>query len=422
MSPCLPDSWRLLHTEEVAEKIMVGIASAATHAYTDRGVLLLRNQNIREGHIDLGDVLYIDAVYELTHGRKRLRAGDVVTVRTGYPGLSAVVPPELHGAQCFTSLITRPIPQIITSEFLCAFINSPPGKRQFASGEAGAAQKNVNASTLAKMFVPVPPLDEQKAIVNVLSAWDRGIGQLEGVIAAKERRKRGLMQQLLTGKRRFPEFGNPAMRGNELAEGWERRHIGELFQEVTDKVGSKEVPPYSITAGTGFVSHEEKWGKNIAGSQHSNYTLLRKGQFSYNKGNSKRYPCGCMYLLKHADEIAVPSVFISFESRGRVCDEFYEQYFMADLCARELRKYITSGARSDGLLNISKSDFLSIRVPTPTLAEQRRIAALLYACDAELERLRAQLTALKQQKKGLMQKLLTGEVRISAKGGVENVS
>jgi len=121
----LPHHWRLCRTDEIAEKVMVGIACAATHAYADTGVLMLRNQNIREGHIDLNDVLFITPEYEKTHRRKRLCPGDVLTVRTGYPGVSAVVPVELDGAQCFTSLITHPNKKIIVPEFLCAFINSP---------------------------------------------------------------------------------------------------------------------------------------------------------------------------------------------------------------------------------------------------------------------------------------------------------
>jgi type I restriction enzyme S subunit len=120
-----------------------------------------------------------------------------------------------------------------------------------------------------------------------------------------------------------------------------------------------------------------------------------------------------MYLLKHSDEIAVPNVFISFERRNEtVCNEFYEQYFIADYCARELRKYITSGARSDGLLNLNKADFFSIKVPLPGFKEQQRVAQILSAADAEIETHQKHLSALKEQKKGLMQQLLTGKKRV----------
>lgn len=270
-------------------------------------------------------------------------------------------------------------------------------------------QKNLNGGLIKEILVPVPPYLEQQKITQILSTWDKAIEKLETLIATKQKRKKALMQQLLTGKKRFAEFDGD----------WKEVELGKLFKEVKDKVGTEQVIPHSITAGTGFVSHEEKWGKDISGSQYENYTLLRKGQFSYNKGNSKRYACGCMYLLKHADEIAVPNVFISFERRNEnFCNEFFEQYFMADYCARELRKYITSGARSDGLLNLNKADFFSIKVPLPGFNEQQKIASVLTAADTEIETHQKQLAALKQQKKGLMQQLLTGKKRVKVDGHV----
>jgi Restriction endonuclease S subunits len=257
---------------------------------------------------------------------------------------------------------------------------------------------------LIELPIKTPPIYEQQKIAQILSTWNKAIEKLQSLIAAKQKRKKALAQQLMTGKKRFAEF----------TEQWKEVQLGKLFKEIHDKVGMGKVIPHSITAGTGFVSHEEKWGKDISGSQYENYTLLKKGQFSYNKGNSKKYACGCMYMLKHADVIAVPNVFISFERRqANVCNEFYEQYFIADYCARELRRYITSGARSDGLLNLNKADFFSIKVPYPPFEEQQKIASVLAAADQEIEILQKQLTALKEQKKGLMQQLLTGKKRVS---------
>src|SRR5689334_15671060 len=90
---------------ELCDRITVGIASAATHAYRPSGVPMIRNTNIKEGHIEANDLLYLDSDYEYKHRNKRLRAGDVVVVRTGNPGIAAVVPKTLENAQCFTSLV-----------------------------------------------------------------------------------------------------------------------------------------------------------------------------------------------------------------------------------------------------------------------------------------------------------------------------
>lgn len=151
---------------------MVGIASAATHAYADSGVPMFRNQNIKPGRIDDRDVLYISSDFERLHRNKRLRAGDVVVVRTGYPGVSAVIPKKFDGAQCFTSLIVRPDIEKLDANFLCHFMNSSMGRRLSSAAEAGGAQKNLNAGALETMILPVPPLADQHRIAQILSTWD----------------------------------------------------------------------------------------------------------------------------------------------------------------------------------------------------------------------------------------------------------
>lgn len=104
----IPVDWDVMPLWKIAEKIMVGIASAATHAYRNKGVVMFRNQNIKPGYLDDSDVLYISEDYEDTFKNKRLKSGDLLTARTGYPGTTCIVPAQYEGAQSFTTLITRP--------------------------------------------------------------------------------------------------------------------------------------------------------------------------------------------------------------------------------------------------------------------------------------------------------------------------
>jgi len=197
----IPASWEFNVLEDCA-KCMVGIASSATHAYTNKGILLLRNQNIKEGWLDLKDVLYVTEDYELQHKNKRLKAGDILTVRTGYPGISAVVPKELENSQSFTTLIIRPNPKMVLSEYLCYYINSEMGKSYFNNSKAGGGQQNVGSKTLEKMSLPLPPLPDQRQIAEILTTVDEKIGVLQDKKVQYQTLKRGLMQQLLTGQRR----------------------------------------------------------------------------------------------------------------------------------------------------------------------------------------------------------------------------
>jgi type I restriction enzyme S subunit len=195
----IPKSWEIVELSEIA-KCTVGIATSTTHAYCEYGVLLLRNQNIKDGKIELKDVLYITPEFDELNKTKRLREDDIITVRTGYPGISAVVPRELEGSQSFTTLIIRRESEIILSKFLCYFINSEKGKTFFQSNQAGGGQQNVGSKTLESMKIIVPTLDEQNQIVEILTSIDDKYEVLSEKKTHYQELKQGLMQQLLTGK------------------------------------------------------------------------------------------------------------------------------------------------------------------------------------------------------------------------------
>lgn len=257
----------------------------------------------------------------------------------------------------------------------------------------------ITKSTVENLTILLPPLPEQKAIADTLSTWDAAIEKTERLIAAKEKSLAGRYQ------RNFSEEG---IRSNS----WSRVPLCELFTEVARSVEGKSLKPYSISAGKGFVSQEKKFGRDISGAQYQNYVHLKPGEFAYNKGNSKRFQQGCVYLLTD-EEIAVPSAFISFAPKsGKLVTEFYKHYFLGNRHARELRKCISSGARGDGLLNVNTDDFFQIKVPHPPMHEQKALAEVFDILVTEIELMRKELDLLKLQKRGLMQKLLTGTWRV----------
>ena len=201
---------------------------------------------------------------------------------------------------------------------------------------------------------------------------------------------------------RFPEFVS--------AEEWQEYTLDEIANKITEKVGDRQLTTLSISAGVGFISQAEKFSRDISGKQYKNYILLRKGDFSFNKGNSKKYPQGCVYELNEYDEAAVPNAFISFRFNKSYVSDFYKGYFESNFHGKQLMKFITSGARMDGLLNINPTDFFSIILPTPKdRAEQQKIADCLSSLDDLIAAEGKKLELLKAHKKGLMQKLFPAE-------------
>ncbi len=205
----------------------------------------------------------------------------------------------------------------------------------------------------------------------------------------------------LTPKLRFPEFRE--------AEGWKPVTLQEASVPVTERVGQRKLTPVSISAGIGFVPQSEKFGRDISGNQYQLYTLVRDGDFVFNKGNSLKFPQGCVYLLQAWGQVAAPNVFICFRLKDGYSNGFFQNCFEQNQHGRELKRHITSGARSNGLLNISKETFFGVEIPTPSLREQRKIASCLSSVDELIGAQARKLDALKTHKKGLMQNLFPRE-------------
>ncbi|MDF3905986.1 restriction endonuclease subunit S [Paracoccus sp. AS002] len=202
-------------------------------------------------------------------------------------------------------------------------------------------------------------------------------------------------------KLRFPEFQD--------APAWKPVSLRKASVPVDERVGERKLTPVSISAGIGFVPQAEKFGRDISGNQYQLYTLVRDGDFVFNKGNSLKFPQGCIYLLEGWGEVAAPNVFIAFRLKDNYSNGFFQNCFEQNQHGKQLKRHITSGARSNGLLNISKETFFGVEIPTPSLPEQQKIADCLASADALIEEQGRKVEALKIHKKGLMQQLFPQE-------------
>lgn len=272
--------------------------------------------------------------------------------------------------------------------------------RNLSTGDGGRG--GLNLQILRGIKLPIPPKDEQVIISNIIGTWDEAITLTKTTIEELKLRNKGLAQQLLTGKKRL----------NGFSEEWKEVKLGDLFIEITQSNdGAENHKVMTISSTLGLVTQEAKFDRIIAGESLKKYTLMKKKDFAYNKGNSKTYPMGCIYQLE--DESAlVPFVYICFRPSENIDSKFYSFWFLNHGLDRQLKKIITSGARGDGLLNVSKRDFFKLVIPYPRKDEQKAIAKILEKAEQELKIQQQKLKTLQEQKKGLMQKLLTGEVRV----------
>lgn len=259
----------------------------------------------------------------------------------------------------------------------------------------------INKSTFENYKVLCPPFAEQNGIAEILSLWDIAIAKQTALIEKLTLRKRSLMQQLLTGKKRLKGFEGE----------WKYHRMKEHFELILDKNDGKGHTPMTISAKCGLISQKKKFDRIVAGNSLDKYTLLKKGDFAYNKGNSNLFEMGCIYRLEECSAV-VPFVYICFRASDNTCCEFYQHFFINHGLDKQLKKIITSGARGDGLLNVNDRDFMMLRIPYPQIEEQRAIATILDNADKEIEFANKKLAHILAQKRGLMQVLLTGKKRI----------
>lgn len=268
-----------------------------------------------------------------------------------------------------------------------------------------SAQPGLSVEKLLRLFTAIPELPEQDRIAQILSAQDEVIELKEKLLAEKQLQKKYLMQQLLTGKKRLPGFDGE----------WQNCRLHQIAKRIRRKntVGNENV--LTISAQYGLINQSEFFNKEIASEDKSNYYLLNRNDFAYNKSYSSGYPFGAIKRLTRYDKGIVSPLYICFEIVGNhVYLEYMEKYFEAGLMNREIQAFAQEGARNHGLLNIAVDDFFNSKIVLPSIEEQQAIAAILTAADREIELLRQDLEQEKQKKKALMQLLLIGIVRVNA--------
>lgn len=261
----------------------------------------------------------------------------------------------------------------------------------------------VNKSTFEDVTAPFPPLKEQRQIAATLRTWDEAIEKLEALRATKRFQLTGWTQQFLGVGGVFPSK-------------WQQRPLSALSTRVRRQNGGGDHPVMTISAKSGFRLQSDKFSRDMAGSSVDRYILLHAGEFAYNKGNSLTAPYGCIFALDRPTAL-VPFVYFCFALNAGLNHEFFAHLFSAGALNHQLSRLINSGVRNDGLLNLDVDDFFGCKVPVPPIEEQCKIGRFLTEAKTELDILDREIAALTRQKRGLMQKLLTGEWRVKADGG-----
>ncbi|SKA04867.1 type I restriction enzyme, S subunit [Enhydrobacter aerosaccus] len=199
----VPAHWAVKRLRHISPEITVGIVVEPSKYYTDEGVPALRSLNIRPGAMKLENLVFISESANELHKKSQLRAGDLVAVRSGQPGTTAIVPKELDGCNCIDLIIVRK-PAIDSEKFLCWYLASDAAVMQFSVGSDGAIQQHFNVGTAMNLVVSMPTPAEQEQIVDFIdreaSKLDSLVAEAQHAIGLLQERRTALISAAVTGQ------------------------------------------------------------------------------------------------------------------------------------------------------------------------------------------------------------------------------
>ena len=196
----------------------------------------------------------------------------------------------------------------------------------------------------------------------------------------------------------------PKIRFKGFTDDWEQRKLGDVVKEITRNDPELEAPIMMITANNGFIEQSERYAFNNAGESLKKYILLKKGELAYNHGASKLRPYGSCFALTTAENARIPFVYHCFSAENQNAEFMSIELNGAEI-ENQLRKIVSSGARMDGLLNISFDEYTSVSVLLPGTEEQDRIADFFRHLDNLITLHQRKLDKLKNVKKSMLEKM-----------------
>ena len=295
----------------------------------------------------------------------------------------------------------RPVNDRIDVDYLISYFLTKRGTDILGAASPGGAGRNktLGQDRFLKSKIVLPPIEEQKKIAAILTTQDKVIELKEKRLGEKQRQKKYLMQQLLTGKKRLPGFSGE----------WKKVKIGSFIKEIDER--STVNNQYEILSVTknGMVFQSSHFNKQIASENNVGYKVVRRGNLAFSTMNLWM---GSLDTLRICDIGIVSPAYKVFEfNQSLIVVNFAENYMKS---AEMIWLYKANSEQGASIVrrNLDLQALLNSEVALPDISEQNAIAEVLSAADREIGLLRQDIEQEKQKKKALMQLLLTGIVRV----------
>jgi len=359
------------------------------------GVAFVQSRDVG-GQLSLNALNRTSAEIAGQYRRSRISTGDILFSLRGNIGQSSLVPPELEGANIARGVARIRVTEENDAEYIRYVLQGPALQKLIARNANGSTFREISIDELRKLPIPAVPLPEQRKIAEILLTWDEAIEKLEALRAAKGSRLDGLRAGLL--------FGGLRLNGHH--RNWVTRHLSEVTDEMTARNGKMRLgrdAVMGVTNTQGIVPMREQTIAEDIGR----YKRLPPRAFAY---NPMRINVGSIAMNDGPDEVLVSPDYVVFGCNPEGLDPDYLDHLRK---TRWWGHYINSGGSGSVRMRTYYDDLAAMKLPLPELDEQREIVRVLNAARDEVTKTAKQIDLLTRQKRGLMQKLLTGQWRVA---------
>ena len=409
----VPSDWERKPIKELCESIIDCVNKTAKHVDYVTPFKMIRTTNVRNGRVDTENVRYVEEdVYKQWIRRGAPKDGDIIFTREAPVGEAGVLENARGIFLGQRTMMYRSAPEKSDNRFLFYSLMSGYCQKQIEDFSNGGTVAHMRVPDCGELMINTPPLPEQIKIAKILSTWDKAISTTERLIDNSKQQKKALMQQLFTGKKRLLDGSGKPFEGE-----WETKHISDAF-----KVGSSKRVlqadwcdngvPFYRTRELVSLAKREPFKSEIFISEElfcqisEKYGLPVEGDFLVSGVGT----LGVIYKVKNKDRFYFKDGNVLwFKSNGSVDSDYFYHCFKSNYIQNQIVNQTT--ITTVGTYTISNAKQTKFLCP-PSVKEQRKIAAVLTNADQEIELLEQQLADLKQEKKALMQQLLTGKRRV----------
>ncbi|EGQ9417243.1 restriction endonuclease subunit S [Vibrio parahaemolyticus] len=278
-----------------------------------------------------------------------------------------------------------------TPEFISLLMQGGLLKNILKRDGRGTNISNLNQDILSKLQIPIPSIAEQMELLSVFGCWDNAIEKTEALISAKEKQFEWLTSNLIN------------------RAGHKRTAASGLMIEVSKRNKNSTIERVlSVTNHSGFVLPEEQFERRVASANVSNYKVVEQGQYAY---NPSRINVGSIARLDDWENGILSPMYVVFKlDTKKVCSD----YFLHWLNSSEARQRIKNSAQGSVRETVSFKDLGAIDIPLPAMDVQKDVTYKLNLAQKEIRLLKKTLEQYRSQKRGLMQKLLTGEWQVGS--------